>query len=373
MAVNIHQRQIMPEQTTIGQDLASLWTSLAKESNGPEVTPVTTETQPVQTTGVAAPAQETPVTPKVETTPTATPVTQATAAPTPAVAPVTNGIVEDWDTVAPAPVVAPVTVAPVQVQPQFDFSDVAKALGQEIKSKEDLIQSVTATKAKVDALSSLPENLAKAIEISQLGGNYLEYLGVTQVDWSKEDPITLYENSVINDLTDTNGAVDYERVDRILDKIDDDEKELRGRNLQRQYSTYQSNQKAQLENQARAQRQAFEQSVKRSVEGLNEIFGFKLSPAHKDELYSDIVKGEDLKQADVNQRIINRFITKNFGKIDSFRKTQIQNAVKREMLQEAQLPALTPSTETLTSAPAKAYGLEDYIKELGNKGTRRTF
>ena len=359
----------MPE-LSMKEELNQLWGSLAKESNGPEVTPVSLETQPVQTTGTTAPATETPVAPKVESTSTATPVeTPATVVPTPVTSLGLTGIVENWDTVAPT-VTPQSVVAPVAVQPQFDFSDVAKVLGQEIKTKEDLIQTVAATKAKVDALSSLPENLAKAIEISQLGGNYLEYLGVTQVDWSKEDPITLYENSVINDLTDANGAVDYERVDRILDKIDDDEKELRGRNLQRQYSTYQANQKAQLEQQARLQRQSFEQSVKRSVDGLSEIFGFKLSPAHKDELYSDIVKGEDLKQADVNQRIINRFITKNFGKIDSFRKTQIQNATKREMLQEAQLPQLTPSTETSNPTPDAKYGVLDYIKDMENKQKR---
>lgn len=354
------------ETKTIQQDLADLFAGLAKESNSvqqPSVAPV--EVPPVQTPAVTEPLVQAPVsTPNVAPTPIASPnVTPATPAPT--ASPDVLGVVDGWDASAPTPVVAPV-VAPVPT-PAVDFSDLAKVLGQEVRTKEDLVSVVAAVKAKADELSTLPENLSKAIEIARLGGNYLEYLGVSAIDWGKEDPVTLYENHVINQFSDRDGKVDYDKVDRILDKIDDDEKELRGRDLQRQYIAIQSQSKHQAEAQARAQRSAFEQSVRRTVDGLSEISGFKLSQSHKEDLYSSIVKGEDLRPTDVSQRVFNLFVTKYFGKIDSFRKEQIKNAAKREILEQAQLPELTAPSEVTPATADRGYNLGDFLKELENK------
>lgn len=349
------------------QELGDLFASLAKESNGVQQTTAPVEVPPVQTPVVTEPVVQAPVsTPNVAPAPNATPALTV-ATPTPVVSPDTVGGVDGWDnSVVTAPVTSAPVVAPVST-PTVDFSDFAKVLGQDVKTKDELVSLVATVKAKADELSTLPENLSKAIEIARLGGNYLEYLGVSAIDWGKEDPVTLYENHVINQFSDQEGKVDYEKVDRILDKMDDDEKELRGRDLQRQYISIQSQSKHQAEAQARAQRSAFEQSVRRTVDSLSEVHGFKLSPAHKEELYSEIVRGEDLRPTDVSQRVVNRFVTKYFGKIDSFRKEQIKNAAKREILEQAQLPNLTTTTEATSTAPDRGYNLGDFLKELENK------
>lgn len=365
------------EQTSIKDDLASIFAQLSTQpAPSPEPTapvaqgqtaPTTAPTVPQTTTAPAATTDPAPqVAPNAEPTPVTAPKTE----PAPATATTPSAVdapVDTWDTdetptqaTSPAPVTAPVTPA------TSDFSDIAKVLGREkIASKDELVTVVNEVKAKADRLASLPADLQKAIEIANSNGNYLEYLGVGVIDWSKEDPITLYENYVINQFTDNQGNVDYERVDKLLDKIEDDEKELRGRDLQRQYINHQANEKARVEYQTRVERQAFEQSVKGAVDSLNDIAGFKLSPTHKAELYNYIVRGEDQKVNDVSQRVINAFITKYFTKIDSFRKSQIRNATKREILEQATVPQLNASAEPTTSTePEKKYGLGEFLKEL---------
>lgn len=362
----------MADQKSMNEQVNDLFADLIKQNSAqPEPAPVSTEP-----TSAPAPV---PTPPAVTPTPSPSNVTPATVEPSapaaePTIPPVStdiDGPADNWDVDAPAvtPAVTPAPAAVPTLTVTPDFSNLAKVLGKEtIKSSDELVSAVNEIKAKADLVSQLPEQLQKAIEIANLNGNYLEYLGVSVIDWGKEDPVTLYENYVINQFTDSQGQVDYERVDKLLEKIDDDEKELRGRDLQRQYMTYQAQEKQRAEQQARITRQNFEQDVKRTVDNLSDVAGFKLSPTHKAELYSYIISGEDQKNKDVSQRVMNAFVTKYFSKIDSFRKTQIRNATKKEILEQATIPQLnTPADGVTPVEPAKPYGLSDYLKELEQK------
>lgn len=347
---------------TIQEELNDLFTGLAKNSNSqaaldavPAV-PATTE-----------PAVTPPVTPTEPVVPT------AVVAPVEPVAPVETTFIEDWDGVTvttPPATQAQVDVPLVPQVPSFDFSEIAKVLGREdVKTKEDVIKAVNEVKAQAETLSQIPESLAKAIEIAKSNGNYLEYLDVSVVDWSKEDPIVLYENYIEDQFFDQKtGLVDYDKVDKILEKLDDEEKELRGRDLQRSYIAHQNQQKAFLEQDARNKKSAFESGIKEVVSSLNEINGYKLTPSHKAELLSFVLSGEDLKAKSLQERVKNAFISKYFDSLDAYNKTKIKNATKREILQEAQVVSVTPSTEpTESSTSTKAYTMNDWLEDLKKK------
>lgn len=369
------------EPKTIKQELNDLFLDLSKKNATPEAIALAQATgqgvEGVVPTGVVEPpAQTAPEPGKAPETTAASADQPITPKPEP-VKPQTvdvDGVVDGWDSESPV-VTPPVQPTTVQTPTSYDFSDFAKVLGKDdLKSKDDVVKVVSEIKAKVDSLATLPEPLAKAIEIANLNGDYLSYLGVSQIDWSKEDPVLLYENYITNQFTDAQtGNVDFERVDKFLDRLDEDEKELRGKELQKGYIAQQQYQKQQIEQQARAQKQNFEQSLRRTIDSLSEIAGYKLTPSHKEELYSYISHGEDLMESDLSNRVVNAFVKKNFNKIDSFRKQQIRNAVKKEILEEAVLPEVKPVSATPdVSKPSTGYTLDDYLKDLQNK-QKRTF
>lgn len=361
---------------SLNTDLDKLFADMSKQSASNPMNGIEGITEPT-------PTPVTPVTPDLATAPASTPkvdnVPPAAAAPVQSTQSPSNTQVNVDDTVADwdadvKPDVAPTTPTPVApTAPTFDFSDIAKVLGAEqIQDKAALIEAISTVKSKVDAYSNIPDKLAKAIEIANLNGDYLNYLGVSQIDWGKEDPVQLYENYVINQFTNpSTGAVDFEKVDKLLDRIEEDEKELRGLELQKTYINQQAFQKNQIEQQARIQRQNFESELKRSIDGIADIAGYKLTPSHKQELYSYIVNGEDLKEPSISQRVQNAFIKKNFSKIDSFRKQQIRNSVKRELLDEAVVPDIKPVSATPDLQPHVGYTMDSFLKELEAKQKKK--
>lgn len=358
------------EPKTIQSELQDLIGQMSAQVTKPQE-PVATTPNPdpsVQTTPAA-------VTEVPNAVPATTPVTEPAKVQEPAKTSIdVDAVVEDWETKAPTTAV-PASATPVvetpKVHESIDFSEFAKVLNKEtIKSKEELISTVQEKMKDAELLTKVPETLKKAIEIASLGGNYLEYLGVSQIDWAKEDPILLYENYVIDQYTDDQGQTNYEKADTILDKLDDAEKELRGRELQRQYITYQGQQKSQYEYQARQVKQNFEQAVRKGVEGITEIAGFKLSPSKKEELYSYVISGQDLNQQNIQTRLFNAFITKNWGALDSFRKTQIKNAAQKQLLDEVTVPNITPVGEPVLTPTTQTSGFsfDNYIRGMESKG-----
>lgn len=275
-------------------------------------------------------------------------------------------IFEDWENTGTStePVVPPATEP---TAPTFDFSKLAKELGKEdIKAEDEVIKAVQEIKAKAEMLSNVPDDLAKAMEIAKAGGNYLEYLQVSVVDWAKEDPIVLYENYVEDQFYNPEtGLVDYEKVDKVLDKMDDEEKEFRGKELQKQYVTYQKQQQEFLRQDAQAKKVAFENSVRGVINEIKDVNGYVLSPSKKAQLLDYVLSGEDLRENDVKSRVVNAFIKQNFSSIDQYMKTKVRNSTQREILNEAQVPEIKPSS---TPAPAdtsnKPYSISDWISDL---------
>ncbi len=293
-----------------------------------------------------------PVTPSVQEAPTRVDV---------------DSIVADWDTEI-APEIPNTLVAPVQQTPSPIISELVKVLNAQ--KEDDVLGLVEQYKQKAETFNKVPADLQKAMEIANQGGNYLEYLKVSVVDWAKEDPITLYENYVIDQYTDPKtGMVDAERVDKILDKIDDDDKELRGKDLQRQYVTYQNQRKNQIEFEAKQQKDVFERSLKTAIDATDNISNFKLTPAHKAELYSYIMSGQDVQQKSIQERVLDAGRKKYGSKMESFWKTQVKNATQRQMLEQATFPKLnaTSTPANIQDAEKEQYDVKKWIDDLAKQ------
>jgi len=295
----------------------------------------------------------------------------APAAPV-AVAPVVEPVVDldapvdNWEIDAP---VSPAPEAPLQL----DVQTLAKELGFEsAKTKEDLAKAIAEVKIKAEAASKnievLPEDLTKAVEIARQGGNYLEYLKVSSVDWSKQDPISLFENWVFDRLAKQNKTV--EEIDTYLDSVNDVDKDLRGRELQMQYTNYQNQQRAAIEAQARQERQQFENATQSALNSISDVYGFKLSQSHKETLFRDFTSSQigrallAQSNGDFKQALTGLFNVKYGAKIDQFRKQQIKNSTKRELLNEITNPKITSPGAIAAPSTDKIDPIKTYLSEL---------
>lgn len=354
-------------QLSIQQELAALATKMSSE---PVQTPdsqlnpfapvLDTQGNPLSTP-VAPPAVET--TPAAQVTPVVAPV-----APVVPQEQVASGLIQDWDAQIVTPVIATTDTPLVPVQP--DFTEIAKALGKEkISDVQELVQEIQQLKSNNDVNKGVPEDLAEAMRIAKLGGDYLEFLKVKSVDWNKQDPIVLYETYVEDQYYDPKtDSINYEAADKVLEKLTDEEKEFKGRELQRQYVAYQKQQTSYIEQSAAQKKVKFESSVRDALQSINDVNGFVLTPTKKSELLQYVLSGEDLKENDVRSRLVNAFIKKNFQAIDSYMKTKIKNTVTRDILAEAQVPEIRQPGQRVDE-PTKAYNIQDYIQDLKkNKG-----
>lgn len=327
--------------------------------------------EPVPATAVTEP---TPV-PTLMTQPAVEPSTEPVAAATPT-EPVVDNKIDDWDAdVTPEPVTTSTPTA------AFDFSEMGKALGtEEIKTKEDLISYVSKVKSEAESaksgLSDLPQELTQAIELAKQGGDYLSYLKVSAIDYGKLDPVDVYEEYVIDRSTDQNGNVDFDKVNTFLDSIQDFDKELRGKEIIKNLQAQQLNAVKQLESQAQARKEKAISSVQSVLSTLDDVNGFKLKSTHKQELFDWIVSGKMMKEAFFSEqtgdydfsKVVKAAALLKYGeKMDAYRRQQIRNSVKRELLDDLQNPQIDKPTIAAGAEPKKGYDLGDFLDDLKNK------
>lgn len=354
-------------------DYGNLLAEFAKNSLNPNQTPDATAPVVVPDSSVP-PVVAPPVTPTAPdnvadpTTPVATtPVTPA----------VDGSIIDDWDASAPSGVAQP---AVVPATPIFDFSEVGKALGAEsIKSKEDLVSFVTKVKTEAETiktgLSDLPKELAKAIELSKQGGDYLSYLKVSSVDYGKLDPIDVYEQYVEDQSADAQGNIDYDKVNTYLDSVQDFDKELRGKEIIKSLQAQQINVVKQLEAEAVARKAQAVTSVQSVLNTITDVNGFKLKPNHKQEIFDWITSGKMMKDAFYSDsgeydfsKVVKAAIVLKYGeKMDEYRRQQLRNGVRRELLDELQNPSITAPAVPAGAQPKTGYDLSDFIEEVKNR------
>jgi len=266
-------------------------------------------------------------------------------------------IIDEWDT-------TPVIEA--ETNTEVDYTALGTELGFEVTSKESLVTKVKelSEQASIDPLARVPEQLKKAIDLAQKGGDYLRFLGVTDVDYSKIDDRTLLENDLAQHFQDETGVVDKEALQDYMESIDEVDLGIRAKQLKSQliYAQAQESDKLQME---ASQRQAVaEQDLKRVIKSVDEIRGFKLNPNHKKMLFDGISSGDMIAemfygkdgQLDFDKAVKIYFDYKYGDKANTVLRQRANTAAKKQVLKELGnvnvevgadgLPDVTPKVRT---------------------------
>ena len=358
----------MDDVKTVQNELSDLLGEFARQSVG-----LPPETATPATTGAPEPAKVV-VEEKVEPVSTAQVAPEEQPAPETKETVVEDGPVADWDTDPNA--AAPDKTSGIPDNTEI-FNELGSALGLEkVSTKEDLIKaaSALAEKAKGPDTSNIHPELLKAIELSKSGGDFYEYLKITSVDYSKADPVTLYEDYVIDQLTDANGNVNEDEVNDYLDTMKESEKRLKGIELQKRLVYEQGRKVKEIETEAIQKKEKQDADLKAALGHLQEVDGFKLSDSHRKEVFSwvtgkmmkDLFYGPD---GNLDPEKVAKVAFRNLyhDKVHSYQVNRIKNATKREFYEDITNAQIKAPTTLTNPTPKKGYDISNYISELEQK------
>jgi hypothetical protein len=195
-----------------------------------------------------------------------------------------DGVISDWD----------VTGEGDDVE-QFDYRSLAQEFGIEAESKDEFAEKVKELKVKADApdpLADLPENFKKAIDLARNDGDYLEYLGITSVNYDAVADVDMVQNHYAQLYRKPDGSIDKEMLEMKMDSMTEADIIGEGAALKAQYRQQQSQKAADMEAQSARNRELADKALKSELEKLTEHNGFKYSPTHKKQLYDGITSGD---------------------------------------------------------------------------------
>ncbi len=224
-------------------------------------------------------------------------------------APVVEEIPEAWD--------KELTPPKVDSKP-FTIESLGSALKlSDVKTTEDVVAKFTGLETKVKELEAardtvledLPDDLKEVVKVAKSKGDWKAYLGTTVVDYSKVDPVKLFENSIEQQarFRKPDGTIDFDAVDEALAAVPLVVREAQGETLKQQLMNNQTARRNQLYQET--QRRQFEYNSKLADATKNigtllskDKVGITLEPKHSDFLYEGIRSG--------------KLVEKHLGKID---------------------------------------------------------
>lgn len=226
-----------------------------------------------------------------------------------------------------------------------------------------------------------PEDLKKALEVWEKGGDYLEVLKINSVDYSKIDPVQIYESYIQSNSNSPEEATTF------LDSKTEIEKRIEGRKLQQQYIAHQKQQEMELVQRAEAAKQAkieakkkADEKLQATLEKVDKIAGLTLKPHHKSDIYDAFSTGRAQKELfydpktgdyDYGSMIETYFLKKNLPKIMDHLKKVTETSTKREVIQGLTNAQITKPTEKAEPTQEKKsvydYALEQ-VKPKVRKG-----
>lgn len=271
-----------------------------------------------------------------------------------------------------------------EVTDTVDYSQLSNAIGIEKSDPNSIIEAFNALKEenqkykedfeKIDKTTPYAnEKIEKANEIAKNGGNWEEYLNISQTDWDLVDDQSLFVGMKLKSVF----GDDQEAINDYLSKVSDADLKIQASTIREQLKLQQQDQLRAIQQEAVEKKKAFDTGVRSALDQQGELFGMKLTPALKKEIYDSITTQDFMnsifytKDGKVNHGNIIKtaFLTKNINKIMKANMTKYVNQGKGEVLAEASNPK-TKTTSGDFAQPQKVTTtpLGDYMSSLKKHG-----
>jgi hypothetical protein len=189
--------------------------------------------------------------------------------------------------------------------PGVDIKKLGSALNLEVSTEEELVKTVSEKLAKLkeaeetskNIFEGVPNELKEAIEVAKKGGDWYTFIEHSLLDVTKLDPIDLfeqeYERQEAHKYKNSDGTIDYERLDEALDAIPDALKTMQGNTIKNNLYLQQQQKKQQVQAQSQQAQEAFKLQVSDAMKELptyfpKDTFGITVESKHVSSLYDGI-------------------------------------------------------------------------------------
>lgn len=249
--------------------------------------------------------------------------------------------------------------------PEIDFTSLGSALEfGEIKTKDEFVAKASELKSKLKALeeaplAGLPDEFKEVIKVTKDGGDWRDYLAQLTVDYSKLDPVVLYEDEFFRDAErnpryQTDGKYDHDKALTALETIPEAMRESIGKQMQFGFIQNQRQKQQEIRQRAEAKRIQADTTLTQATKNLGEIlpletYGIKFEPKHSAEIHQGItsskltkkhlgVSYEDLVKSGADMKSIVRTITlaEKGEKMIKFKADNSKTQAKKEILTQTQ-------------------------------------
>ena len=228
----------------------------------------------------------------------------------------------------------------------------------------------------VDPFADLPDNLKQAIQIAKDNGDYLEYLGVTSVNYDNVDARILFENNMASYFVDKDGEFDKEGFKDYIDGLDEKEIEIKGKQLKQELIARQQEQTRRLEADAGQRRVQAEKDLKIVLDSVDSIRGFKLKPSHKKIIFDNITSGDMINEMFYDKtgnmdfdKVVKIYFDYKWGdRATKFLQQRMETSAKKELLKELGNVNVTTPPPILPGAVPEKKTAQDLMAEHLTKG-----
>lgn len=257
--------------------------------------------------------------------------------------------------------------------PEFNFSELGSALELgEIKTKEEFVAKASELKSKLKALeenpfAGIPEEFREVIEVAKRSdGDWRDYLSDQIVDYSKVDPMQLFEDTFLNNAVKnpkyyTDGKYDHEKALAALESFQEPVKEYEGMRIAEAKTGLQKQRQLELRARAEAKAAQAEKSLALATKNLGELlpfdnYGIKFEPKHSSEIYQGITTSkltkkhlglsyDDLIRSGADMKAVVRSITlaEKGEKMIAYKANNSKVEAKKELLELTQNVQLNTS------------------------------
>lgn len=276
--------------------------------------------------------------------------------------------IDDWD----EPEIVSTTSTTTASAPDESWKEIGNVLNLNADKKEVVIEEIKklsdTKKTLENEIASLKsssdyasDDIKKANEIAKAGGDWKSYLQISSIDYDAYDDTTLIEADVRKYFPSTEEG--QAELTSYLESISDSERKVRGAQIREMLKSEQANRKIEVERTAKEQKMQADENLRKALDSMNDVYGYKLKPSNKTEIYNDISSGKmvnsmfynDKGELDFNKMAKNAFILKNFEKLLNYYRNNSKNEGKQEVInsinnldlnQTSQLPTATAQTKS---------------------------
>jgi len=237
------------------------------------------------------------------------------------------------------------------------------------KEREELRVQVEKAKSETPFAN---DDIKRANELAKSGGDFNSYLQLSQVDYNQVDDDTLLMEGLIKPSFGTEDeALEY------FNGMTEPQKKMEAQRFRAGLIQEQDQKKQELFKAANDRRKTVNEGITKSLKGVDELFGMKLSNADKKKMFGKLTSDKGLVNdifydkkgnLDYNKMVKTAYILENFEAIVKNAITKSRNKANKEILDEVTQPNLgKKSSKVSKKATVVQTPLEKYMSGLQNR------